>query len=268
MFEERDLRAVVLGQAAGEMAPDQALGIAREMIAVSGSTAERLGADSPALAGRTLTLDSLVARAKRGTVEIGPATTVFLDEAGMVDHKRMDALTELVERSGAKLIAVGDGKQLPSIGPGGMFDRLATHTPTAELSDIRRTQDPDERRAWAALRAGEPERAMAHYFNRAQLHFSNTRDESGEAAIQRWMTLAEEHGIRQVALIADASNTEIDRLNARAQHLREAGRLRPFSAPRPRGHQLAAARLRPTRLPPAGRNRRADRRGDRRLADQ
>jgi conjugative relaxase-like TrwC/TraI family protein len=189
-------------------------------IAVSGSTAERLGADSPALTGRTLTLDSLVARANTGTVEIGRATTVFLDEAGMLDHKRMDALTELVERSGAKLIAVGDGKQLPSIGPGGMFDRLATHTPTAELTDIRRTQDPDERRAWAALRAGEPERAMAHYFKRAQLHFSNTRDEAGEAAIQRWMTLAEKHGIRHVALIADASNKEIDRLNARAQHLR------------------------------------------------
>ena len=43
---------------------------------------------------------------------------MILDEAGMVDHKRMDALTELIERSGAKLIAVGDGKQLPSIGPG------------------------------------------------------------------------------------------------------------------------------------------------------
>jgi ATP-dependent exoDNAse (exonuclease V) alpha subunit len=163
-------------------------------IAVSGSTAERLGADSPALTGRTLTLDSLVARANTGTVEIGRATTVFLDEAGMLDHKRMDAVTELVERSGAKLIAVGDGKQLPSIGPGGMFDRLASHTPTAELTDIRRTQDPDARRAWAALRAGEPERAMAHYFKRAQLHFSNTRDEAGEAAIQHWMTLAEKHG--------------------------------------------------------------------------
>lgn len=39
----------------------------------------------------------------------------------MVDHARLDALTELVERTGAKLIAVGDGKQLPSIGPGGMY---------------------------------------------------------------------------------------------------------------------------------------------------
>jgi ATP-dependent exoDNAse (exonuclease V) alpha subunit len=89
-------------------------------------------------------------------------TTVILDEAGMVDHKRLDALTALVERSGAKLIAVGDGKQLPSIGPGGMFDRLADHAPTAVLADIHRTKDPAERRAWQALRAGEPERAMAH----------------------------------------------------------------------------------------------------------
>ena len=32
VFEERDLRAVVLEQAAGEVAPDQALGIAREMV--------------------------------------------------------------------------------------------------------------------------------------------------------------------------------------------------------------------------------------------
>src|SRR5271165_6991736 len=221
VFQARDLHAVALEQTAGEMPPEQALAVARKMVrdrrvlTLAGGQmttlavraeeqdierrAELLGADSPALTGRTLTLDSLVARAKTGTVEVGWVTTVFLDEAGMVDHQRMDALTELVERSGAKLIAAGDGKQLPSIGPGGMFDRLATHTPTAELTDIRRTQEPDERKAWAALRAGEPERAMAHYFKRAQLHFSNTRDEAGEAAIQRWMTLAEKHGIRQVA---------------------------------------------------------------------
>ncbi len=60
----------------------------------------------------------------------------------MVDHNRMDALSDLVERSGAKLIVVGDGKQLPSIGPGGMFDRLADQARTAELADIHRTSDP------------------------------------------------------------------------------------------------------------------------------
>ncbi len=199
---------------------EQAVGREVIGIAVSGSTAERLGADSPALHGHTLTLDALTARADTGRLQIGADTTVILDEAGMVDHKRMEALTGLIERSGAKLIAVGDGKQLPSIGPGGMFDRLSLHALTAELGEVRRTSDPEERKAWAALRAGEPERAMAHYQARGQLFFTGTRDQAGEAAVQRWAQLTETRDIRDVALIADASNIEIDRLNARAQHMR------------------------------------------------
>ncbi len=206
-------------------------------VAVSGSMAERLAADSPALGAQTLTLDALVARANTGTIHVGEHTTVILDEAGMVDHKRLDALTGLVERSGAKLIAAGDGKQLPSIGPGGMFDRLTNHAPTAELADIHRTKDPADQRAWQALRAGEPERAMAHYASRGQLHLSDTRDQAAEQAVQTWATLTEGRDIREVALIADAANTEIDRLNARAQHLRaERGELGHHEIPLPGVH--------------------------------
>jgi conjugative relaxase-like TrwC/TraI family protein len=216
---------------------EQTMGLEVIGVAVSGSTAERLGSDSPALARHTMTVDALVARATNGRLEVGPDTTVILDEAGMVDHKRMDALTSLIEESGAKLIAVGDGKQLPSIGPGGMFDRLAHRAPTAELQDIHRTSDPQERRAWAALRAGEPERAMAHYKSRQQLFFTNTREQAGEAAVRRWAELTESRPIRDVALIADASNVEIDRLNARAQHLRaQRGELGPNEVALPHQH--------------------------------
>ncbi len=197
-------------------------------IAVSGSTAERLGNDSPALQGNTLTLDALTARANTGTVYVGPDTTIILDEAGMVDHKRLDALTDLVERSGAKLIAVGDGKQLPSIGPGGMFDRLTSDAPNAELETIHRTTDPQEQRAWQALRAGEPERAMAHYQAQGRLHLADTRDQAAASAVQAWARLTDEVGIDKVTLIADSSNREIDRLNARTQHLRaQRGELGP-----------------------------------------
>ncbi len=189
-------------------------------VAVSGSTAERLGQDSPALAAQTMTLDALIARAEHSRVRVGPETTVILDEAGMVDHNRMEALLRLVDRTGAKLIAVGDGRQLPSIGPGGMFDRLATHASTAELGEIRRTTDPEEQKAWVALRAGEPERAMAHYRSQGRLFFEDTREQAAERAAQRWARLTKDRDPRTVALIADSSNIEIDRLNARAQHLR------------------------------------------------
>ena len=94
----------------------------------------------------------------------------------------------------------------------------------SERSDLtlpnRGKTNPAEQKAWQALRAGEPERAMAHYKARGRLHLTDTRDQAAESAVQAWAQLTEQHDIRKVALIADASNTEIDRLNARAQHLR------------------------------------------------
>jgi conjugative relaxase-like TrwC/TraI family protein len=227
-------KGVVIDAAARaeQYASHQTLGIA-----VSGSTAQRLGQDSPALAGRTLTLDALVSRVQRGQLVIDEHTTVYFDEAGMADTDRLDRLTEAVEHSGSKLVAIGDAAQLPSIGAGGMFARLGDMAPSAELSNIRRTLDPDEQRAWSDLRAGRSDRAMAHYHSRGQLHMADTRDEAVEHAAQSWAALTETHDPSEVALISDASNQEINRLNARAQHFRaERGELGDLEVPVPGVH--------------------------------
>jgi conjugative relaxase-like TrwC/TraI family protein len=206
-------------------------------IAVSGSTAQRLGQDSPALAGLTLTLDALVSRVERGQLAVDQHTTIYFDEAGMADTERLSRLTEVVEQTGSKLVAIGDAAQLPSIGAGGMFARLSTIAPSAELSNIRRTLDPAEQRAWADLRAGRSDRAMAHYHARGQLHMADTRDEAVEQAAQNWATLTETYDPSEVALISDASNQEIGRLNARAQHFRaERGELGDLEVPVPGVH--------------------------------
>jgi len=189
-------------------------------VAVSWSTAERLGRDSPALSQQVFSVDALISRVEHGQINVDADTTIYFDEAGMADTHRLDRLTEMVERTGAKLVAVGDAAQLPSIGAGGMFDRLAEIAPNAELSDIRRTLDPEEQRAWADLRAGRSDRAMAHYHARGQLHMTDTRDQAVEHAVQSWAKLTETHDPSEVALISDASNQEIHRLNARAQHYR------------------------------------------------
>ena len=207
-------KGVVLDAAARaeQLAGHQTLGVA-----VSWSTAERLGRDSPALSQQVFSVDALISRVEHGQVKVDADTTIYFDEAGMADTNRLDQLTEMVERNGAKLVAVGDAAQLPSIGAGGMFDRIA---PSAELSDVRRTLDPQEQRAWADLRAGRSDKAMAHYHSRGQLHMTDTRDEAVEHAVQTWAKLTENHPIGEVALISDASNQEIHRLNARAQHYR------------------------------------------------
>ncbi|HXN39940.1 MAG TPA: AAA family ATPase [Solirubrobacteraceae bacterium] len=148
------------------------------------------------------------------------SSTVYFDEAGMADTRRLDALSDVVSRAGGKLVAIGDERQLPAIGAGGLFAHLTTTAPTAQLTEVRRTDDPEERRAWADLRAGRAEDAMAHYQSRGQLHFADTREQALEQAVQQWAGLTKTHDVRAVALMSDASNMEIDRMNARAQHLR------------------------------------------------
>jgi ATP-dependent exoDNAse (exonuclease V) alpha subunit len=206
-------------------------------IAVSGSTAQRLGRDSPALAQCTMTLDALVSRVGSGRLELGPQTTIYFDEAGMADTARLSALTELVERTRAKLVMIGDEHQLPSIGAGGMFARLAPIAPCAELESVLRTSDPAEQQAWADLRAGRTDRALAHYAASGRLHIRDSRSESLEEAVDNWAKLTEAYSINEVALLSDASNKEIARLNARAQHHRiERGELGDVEVPVPGVH--------------------------------
>jgi conjugative relaxase-like TrwC/TraI family protein len=224
----RERAAVLIGQAgAGKgvvidtaARAEQHTGRHTYGVAVAGDTAERLGRESPALEGRTMTLDSMVAKARTGSLTLNESSTVYFDEAGMADTRRLNALSDVVSRAGGKLVVIGDARQLPAIGAGGLFAELAATAPTARLSEVRRTEDPEEQQAWADLRAGRAEDAMAHYQSRGQLHFTDTREQALERAVQQWADLTKSHDVRHIALMSDASNTEIDRMNARAQHLR------------------------------------------------
>lgn len=66
---------------------------------------------------------------------------------------------------------------------------------------------------------------------------ADTRDDAVERAVQGWAMLTEKLPISEVALISDASNQEINRMNARAQHYRaERGELGHDETPIPGVH--------------------------------
>ena len=203
-------------------------------VAIAGATAERLGHDSPSLQGHTMTVDALLARAGHGRLTLDHNTTVFYDEAGMSDTRRLERFTRLIHDRGAKAVTIGDPAQLPSIGAGGMFERIINIAPTAQLETVHRTHDQRERKAWAALRHGDPAYAMAHYQSRGQLHQHDTREQAAEAAVQRWAEHLDHHDPSELVILSDASNQEVDRLNARAQHLRhQRGQLGDHEIPHP-----------------------------------
>jgi conjugative relaxase-like TrwC/TraI family protein len=208
-------------------------------VAVAGRTAQRLGESAPALEGRTRTIDGFLASLDAGRLHVDQRTTVYVDEAGMGDTARLAPLVAAVDERGGRLVAIGDHRQLPAIGPGGMFEHAAGTVPRAELAEVRRTEDPETREAWRELREGDPVAAMAHYAARGELHFAETRTHAIEAAARQYDELAREHGHERVALMSDASNVEIDTLNLRVQALRaERGELTPEAVEHPDGHHL------------------------------
>src|SRR5438874_2014095 len=97
-------------------------------------------------------------KAKNTTPFQQPGSVLIVDEAGMVGTRDLAGLADAAERSRAKLVLVGDDRQLPEIEAGGAFRELAERLGAIELRQVRRQRDAWDRDALAALRAGEVER--------------------------------------------------------------------------------------------------------------
>jgi len=208
--------------------------------AVAGATAERLSAD--AKLERSMTTDAMIARLESGSLHVDSRTVVVMDEAGMADTRRLSTLTEMTAQGGSKLVLVGDQAQLPSIGAGGMFATLKEAVPSAELTEVHRATHEWEREAWQHVRAGEAEHALASYQAHERLHISDTREEAAERMVSDWDRARHEHPEERTVMLTDASNVELDRINALAQECRaRAGELGAQSVELPgRAYGLSA----------------------------
>ena len=230
-------KGVVIAAAAGAWQREgyQVIGTA-----VAGATAERLGAD--ASLERSITTDALLARVQSGGVRLDAKTVVVMDEAGMADTKRLAALVEVTARAESKLVLVGDHAQLSAIGAGGMFAELQGKVPTAEVSEVHRARYAWEREAWQQVRAGEAHRALASYQAHGRLHISDTREQAAERMVEAWDRARQERPDERLVMLTDASNAELDRINALAQEQRaQAGELGARSVELPdRPYGLAA----------------------------
>ena len=114
--------------------------------ATSGQAARNLG-EGAGIESRTVA--SLAWRLDHGALRLTDRHVVILDEAGMTADVDLARLLGAVERAGAKLIVVGDDRQLDAVGPGGALTALAGRHPEQvwALSDNLRQTNPAERGA-------------------------------------------------------------------------------------------------------------------------
>jgi conjugative relaxase-like TrwC/TraI family protein len=130
--------------------------------ATSGQAARTL-ADAAGIEARTTR--SLLWQLDHGGIVLDHTSVVVLDEAGMTTDVDMARLVLAVEAAGAKVVIVGDDRQLSAVGPcGALHQVLADHPQVVTtLTENRRQRDPGERDALLELRAGDLDQALAFY---------------------------------------------------------------------------------------------------------
>lgn len=108
------------------------------------------------------TIASLLLALREGRAKLGSKSVLVLDEAGMVGSSEFALLQEAVMRAGAKLVCVGDPKQLQPIGAGGIFASLMREHGRAEISKIQRQRtDFEPLLDWLEKRSRKPDGGIA-----------------------------------------------------------------------------------------------------------
>jgi conjugative relaxase-like TrwC/TraI family protein len=174
------------------------------------------------------TCDRLLGDLNRGHEQLDPRTVLVVDEAGMLGSRKLARLLEHAEQARAKVVLVGDDRQLAPIDAGGGFRALRLRLGASELVENRRQQAAWEREALELVRSGLVEEAVAAYRAHDRVVAADSKPAATLALLQDWWTAwqqAERDPTQEVVVLA-GRRTEVDRLNSACQELLAAhGRL-------------------------------------------
>ncbi len=101
---------------------------------------------------------------------------VVIDEAAMVGTRTLLRLLEHAHRAHAKIVLIGDPRQLPEIEAGGALTALTARLGAQNLTTNRRQHQPWERHALTHLRAGRIDHALNTHQAHGRLHIGGQDD--------------------------------------------------------------------------------------------
>lgn len=158
---------------------------------------------------------------KQPKIEVGRRTTIVVDECSMADNEKLAKVLDCAHKKGCRVVLIGDQRQLPAIGQGGLFrevhDRMKPEA-KGELTEIVRQKDAWARSAIQAFGRGEIKEAMKEYEARGFVSVSENRDEAMGRLVGAWS----ERGLSNPKdhLMLASTNAEVNALNDMAQKTR------------------------------------------------
>jgi AAA domain len=171
------------------------------------------------------TCDRLLADLDRGHEQLDARTVLVVDEAAMLGSRKLARLLGHAEHVGAKVVLVGDDRQLAAIDASGGFRALRLRLGASELTENRRQHHAWEREALELVRGGLVEEAVAAYRAHDRVVAADSKPAATLALLQDWWVAwqeAEADSTQDVIVLA-GRRAEVDRLNAACQQLLAAG---------------------------------------------
>ena len=150
---------------------------------------------------------------------------IIVDEAAMLSTQHLDRLTRLAVETGAKLVLVGDDRQLTSIERGGVFSDIRERIGSATLSTVRRQHQDWARQAARDFAEGHFREGLEAYESRGLIHWQEDIEQARAALLARWK--ADTEVARGKRFVFAYTNEEVRRLNDAIQAIEiERGRVR------------------------------------------
>jgi hypothetical protein len=174
------------------------------------------------------TCDRLLAELDGGHELLDSRTVLVVDEAGMLGSRKLTRLLDHADQAQAKVVLVGDDRQLAAIDAGGGFRALRLRLGASELTENRRQHQAWEREALELVRGGLVEEAVAAYRAHDRVVAAESKPAATLALLQDWWQAWQdtERDPSQDVIVLAGRRAEVDRLNTACQQLLAArGRL-------------------------------------------
>ncbi|MHC5208920.1 MobF family relaxase [Pseudomonas chlororaphis] len=140
-------------------------------------------------------------------------TIIVLDEAGVVGVRQMEQLMRLVEKSGARLVQLGDTKQTEAIEAGKPFAQLQQNgMQTARIKEIQRQKNPELKIAVEHAADGNTPMSLQHIKHIEELSSPADRH---QAIVNDYMQLTDQE--RKEVLIVAGTNKDRKEINTLAR---------------------------------------------------
>ncbi|HED1613582.1 TPA: Ti-type conjugative transfer relaxase TraA [Escherichia coli] len=183
--------------------------------ALAGKAADELQAGS-GIDSRTI--HSLEHAWKRGKDPLTSRDVLVIDEAGMVGSRQLGRVLEAAERAGAKVVMLGDDKQLAAIEAGAGFRAITERVGAAEITQIRRQREDWARDASAEFARGDVRTALDDYNERGRVRLVDDREAAKAALAADWLADREKGGS---SIILAHTNADVRDLNDTIRQARQ-----------------------------------------------